>query len=201
MRILHPLRLATLLAIASGAADAGAQASYVLDHGASHVRFRGRALLQSVTGNSESLRGTIVVRDNDLRTARGDVRFAVASLRTTPDAEAEEVERLFGGAAHPDIVFLVDSIVRHERAGRWRFDGRLLMNGVTRPVSFGGNAMSEGGRVVAEGEALVDVRKWGITPPTRLRGLLRMSPEMTLSFRAEFFPRDPRSATQIAVDH
>ena len=199
MRISRLLSLAAALGLAAAPDRLAAQA-YELDHASSHVRFRGRAMLQSVTGNSQSLRGSIVLRDNEVRTARGDVRFPVTSLRTDPGADARELVQLFGGRDHPEIIFLLDSIGGGDRGAPLHIDGHLVMNGVARPVRFVGTAVTSGARVVAQGETRVDVRRWGIAPPSRLRGLIRMSPELALSFRAEFRSRPPRGS-QIAVDH
>jgi polyisoprenoid-binding protein YceI len=171
----------------------------VLDHSASHVQFRGRAAIQRVTGQSRSLGGSITLRGSDLRTARGIVRFPVASLRTQPSADAHDVVRLFGGRPGADVVFEVDSIGRDAHTGPWILHGRRTRNGVSRSVRFAGTALTYDRRLIAEGETRVDLRDWGIRPPQRLRGLIRMSSEMTLSFRAEFQPKTAPSPTQIAV--
>jgi polyisoprenoid-binding protein YceI len=166
-----------------------AQAAYVLERTSSRVMFQGRALLRSVVGRSDELAGFISIRSGDVRSMRGTVRFPVASLETDPAMQPRELAELFGADLHPDVVFLVDSIGGVSSHSEWEIHGRLRMNGVTRPVSFLGNARIVDGRMITTGAANVDLREWQIRPPRRLGGLVGMSSKVRLMFRAQFRPR------------
>ena len=167
-----------------------AQAAYILERSTSRVTFHGRAFLQSIVGQSDDLAGVVSIRSGDLRSMRGNVRFPVASLETDPAMQPRELRELFGADLHPDVVFLVDSIVDASSRSEWTIHGRLTMNGVTRPVVFLGNARILDRRMLATGVANVDLRDWRIRPPRRLGGLIGMSSKVRLMFRAEFRPRD-----------
>jgi polyisoprenoid-binding protein YceI len=171
---------ATLLVIPAGAA----QTAYVLDQSASRVTFKGRAFLRTITGWSGDLEGTLSIRGSDLASLRGDVRFPVTSLETDPSMRPRELAETFGADRSPEIVFRLDSLSRRNQVGECLVFGHLTMNGVTRPVSFVGRTRSAGDRVVTEGTARVDLRHWRIHPPRRFG--LRMAPDITLGFRAEF---------------
>lgn len=152
--------------------------------------FQGRAFLRSVVGRSDDLVGMLSIRRGDPRSMRGNVRFPVASLETDPEMQPKELREAFGADVHPDIVFLVDSIDDSGAGDEWEFHGRLTMNGVTRPVSFRGQARITADRMIASGTAEVDLHDWRIRTPRRLGGLIGMSSKIRLSFRAEFRPRD-----------
>ena len=179
--------IATVAGVIPLARDVCAQSAYVLDRSNSRVMFRGRAFIQQIIGRSEELAGRVVMSGSDVRSLRGDVRFNVASIATDPAVESEDLLKLFGGHRHPTITFQVDSVERG--TDLWTVHGRLTMNGVTRPVAFFGQANVTGRQVVASGTTSVDVRDWGISPPRRFGGLIGMSPQITLSFRAEFRAR------------
>ena len=182
----HAILIATIAGALSATRDASAQSAYVLDRSTSRVMFRGRALIQSISGRSEELAGRMVMSGGDVRSLRGDVRFKVASLATEPAIQPDELLKLFGGDRHPTVVFQVDSIAGGSEITPWTVHGRLTMNGITRPVAFSGHASVNGRQVTASGTTLVDVRDWGIRPPRRFGGLIGMSPELTLTFRAQF---------------
>lgn len=169
---------------------AGAQVAYILDGSASRVAFQGRALFQSIDGRSDEVAGAVTVLGRDLRSLRGTIRVSVASLQIQPEISAREIERLFGGPASAEIVFRVDSLTRHD-GKRIHLHGRLTMNGITRPVTFGGEAHHErGSRLHARGSARVDIREWQMRPPKRLLGLISMHHELTLTFDAQFSPQE-----------
>ena len=171
---------ATPLAIQAGAA----QTAYVLEQSASRVTFKGRAFLRTITGWSGDLEGRIHIRGSDIGSLRGDVRFPVASLETDPSMRPRELAEMFGADRSPDIIFEVDSLSQRNSIGECLVFGLLTMNGITRPVSFVGRTRSRGDRVITEGMARVDLRQWRIQTPRRFG--LRMSPDVTLGFRAEF---------------
>lgn len=182
---------ATPLVIQAGAA----QTAYVLDQSASRVTFKGRAFIRTITGWSGDLEGMLVIRGGDLGSLRGDVRFPVASLETDPSMTPRQLAEVFGADRSPEIIFDVDSVSQRKGGGDCLVHGDLTMNGVTRAVSFLGRTRNVGDRVVTEGTARVDLRHWRIQPPRRFG--MRMSPEITLSFRAEF-RRRPGHQTALA---
>src|SRR5918999_4466996 len=111
---LPPLRRATGLALVATmlfAPQARTQAAYVLERSSSRVMFQGRAFLRSIVGRSDDLVGMLSIRRGDLRSMRGNVRFPVTSLETDPAMQPKELREVFGADVHPDVVFLVDSIV------------------------------------------------------------------------------------------
>lgn len=178
-----------------------AQSDFVLDSAASHVTFRGRALAVEIVGRSHDLTGAIQLVPHDPKVVQGQVRFAVASLETEPQANRAEVEKVFGGAEHPEVTFVVDSTTFHGESNTWLLHGQLVMRGVSRPVDFLGTARRVGQRILAHGEARVDIREWGIAPPEWLLGLVRMDALVTLGFHAEFSPVERTAAEMVELSH
>ncbi len=178
---------------------ASAQGIYVLDRSSSQVTFRADALANRLVGRSRHLRGIVRLNGIDLRRMYGTVSFPVSSLRMDSRAQEKELAKLLGAPGEQDVVFEIDSIASDSaQARRYSFFGRLTMRGIARPVRFGGSAEVAGGRVHADGSATVDVREWGISPPSRFFGLVRMSPRVRLSFRAEFARREELAARDVA---
>ena len=180
---------------------ARAQSEFVLDPAASHVTFKGRALAVEIVGRSKDLTGAIELAPADPKIVQGKVRFAVASLETEPPANKAEVEKVFGGAEHPEVTFVVDSTTFDQTANTWLLHGQLVMRGVSRPVDFLGTARRIGQRILAHGEARVDIRDWGISPPEWLLGLVRMDALVTLGFHAEFRPIDSARPEMVELSH
>ena len=178
-----------------------AQSEFILDPAASHVTFRGRALAVEIVGHSRELTGAIELVPNNPRIVQGQVRFSVASLETEPQANKAEVERVFGGSEHPEVTFLVDSTTYDDAASTWLLHGQLIMHGVSRPVDFIGTARRSGQRIIAHGEARVDIREWGIAPPEWLLGLVRMDALVTLGFNAEFRPIESSQPEVVELSH
>src|SRR5688500_1050995 len=178
-----------------------AQSEFVLDPTASHVTFRGRALAVEIVGRSTDLTGAIELVPANPRIVQGQVRFAVASLETEPPANKAEVEKVFGGAEHPEVTFVVDSTTFDNAANTWLLHGQLVMRGVSRPVNFLGTARRIGQRILAHGEARVDIREWGIAPPEWLLGLVRMDALVTLGFHAEFRPVETTRSEMVELSH
>ena len=192
--------LAALSTLAAPHATIDAQGVYVLDRSSSQVTFNAHALANKMTGRSESLRGLVRLQSVDLRNLYGSVSFPVTSLRMDSRAQEREVAKLLGAPTEPEVVFDIDSISPDSTTGRtWSFYGRLTMRGVTRSVKFAGLARAVGARVHTNGSATVDIREWGITPPSRLLGLIRMSPNVRLAFEAEF-ARQPNVIATDVVD-
>lgn len=178
-----------------------AQSQFVLDPAASHVTFRGRALAVEIVGRSTDLTGAIALVPSNPRIVQGQVRFAVASLETEPPANKAEVEKVFGGADYPEVTFAVDSTTFDSTASIWLLHGQLVMRGVSRPVDFVGTARRAGPRILAHGEARVDIRDWGISPPEWLLGLVRMDAMVTLGFHAEFSAADTSESEMVELSH
>jgi polyisoprenoid-binding protein YceI len=189
--------LLLILLLVPGAAPA--QGTYVLDRSSSQVTFRADALANRLVGRSRHLRGIVRLNGFDLRRMYGTVSFPVSSLRMDSRAQEKELARLLGAPVEQDVIFEIDSIASDStQAERYRFFGRLTMRGISRPVRFGGTAGVTDGRVHADGSATVDVRDWGISPPSRFFGLVRMSPRVRLSFRAEFARREELASQGVA---
>lgn len=199
--LLAALSAVVLMSSLSSPRAARAQSDFVLDPAASHVTFRGRALAVEILGRSTDLTGAIALVPQNPRIVQGQVRFAVASLETDPPANKAEVEKVFGGPDHPEVTFVVDSTSFDSEAEAWFLHGQLVMRGVSRPVDFLGTARRIGQRILAHGEARVDIRDWGIAPPEWLLGLVRMDALVDLGFHAEFRPIAEPQSEMIELSH
>jgi polyisoprenoid-binding protein YceI len=92
---------------------------------------------------------------------------------------------------HPSISFsLADYVVeRDQPAGSVRMQGLLRIAGTERVVVLHGRVFRDvAGQFILRGERAVDVRDFGIKPPRRFLGLLRVQNEVTVHFEVAVRP-------------
>jgi len=96
-----------------------------------------------------------------------------------------------GATENPTISFtLADYVVeRDQPAGSVRMQGRLRIAGTERAVVLHGIVFrNAAGQFILRGERLIDVRDYGIKPPRRFLGLLRVANDVTVHFEVAVRP-------------
>lgn len=94
-------------------------------------------------------------------------------------------------ATNPAITFsLADYVVeRSEGANNVRMQGLLRIAGTQRSLVVHGTVFrNASGQVILRGERLIDIRDFGIKPPRRFLGLLRVRNEVTVHFEVVVRP-------------
>jgi polyisoprenoid-binding protein YceI len=137
------LPYAALLVLSLGA-TAGAQARtfVVRNDGGSRVQFTSDAPLETITGVTSALSGSVEVDPASLATARGHVDAAVATLRTGVDLRDEHLRGAswLDAGRFPDARFELVRVegataLRPDVVTRCRVHGRFTVHGVTREVT------------------------------------------------------------------
>jgi polyisoprenoid-binding protein YceI len=145
MRYAHAsltLSLALALAFAgSSVAAAQARTFNIRNDGGSRIQFISDAPLETITGVSSHVTGSVQVDPNNVSATRGTVQVRVASIRTGVDLRDEHLrsDNWLDAGAHPNASF---EITRVEGASRLtpnqlatvRVHGRFSIHGVTRDV-------------------------------------------------------------------
>ena len=96
-----------------------------------------------------------------------------------------------GAMEHPAISFtLADYVVeRDQSAGSVRMQGLLRIAGAERAVVLHGTVFrNAAGLIILRGEREIDVRDFGIKPPRRFFGLLRVRNDVTIHFEVAVRP-------------
>jgi len=96
-----------------------------------------------------------------------------------------------GATEHPSISFsLSDYVVeRGESVNAVRMQGLLRIAGTERTVTLHGSVFrNAAGQLILRGEREIDVRDFGIKPPRRFFGLLRVRKDVTVHFEVVVRP-------------
>lgn len=97
---------------------------------------------------------------------------------------------------HPTIEFETDKYTLQNNGGAVKAFGELSIAGVPRPVELDANltALPEGGvRVV--GEVDIQMKEYGVKPPSLLFGTLKVRPDVTVIFDTKIQPSDSLQQT------
>src|SRR5882724_7709455 len=131
------------------------------------------------------------VTDGELRadapvTAR--LELPLAALRVDNALLGREVDRRLEAKRHPLVIAEIDLVTAEVDAatgtgtGRYRVDGQLTLHGVRQPLS--GTArlrVGPDGELAVAGRTRLDIREFGLRPPSMLG--LRVQPEVEVELR------------------
>lgn len=90
-----------------------------------------------------------------------------------------------GGAANPTISFALSNyeVLTRGTPGSVRMNGVLRLGGKTNSMVVYGNVIrAPDGSLRLRGERMIDVRDYGVKPPRRFGGLLKVRPEVDVHF-------------------
>lgn len=121
----------------------------------------------------------------------GAVQVPVRSLDCGIGLQNSHLFETLGAKEHTAISFsLSDYVVeRVESVSRVRMQGLLRIAGTERAVALHGSVFrNAAGQLVLRGEREIDVRDFGIKPPRRFFGLLRVRKDVTVHFEVVVRP-------------
>jgi polyisoprenoid-binding protein YceI len=138
---LAALALAALLVPATWAAAHNHSNFVVRKDGGSRITFVSNAPLETITGVTSQVSGSLRVDPNDLSTVSGRVEAPVASFRTGIDLRDEHLrsDNWLNAEKNPNVVFEVDKVTGASKLERgktisFKIHGKATLNGITRPV-------------------------------------------------------------------
>ncbi len=149
-----------------------------------HVRvdaapdFMGHVTVDSAAFTGTSLagvRGLVVVRADSMRTGIG--------LRDHHMRDAMETKR------YSDIRFELTGVrpgATHGDTTEVTYAGRLTIHGQTRDDSIPGTVVLGAGSVEAAAAFRLDMRDYGVKPPTRFLGIVRVEPVVAITVQLSF---------------
>jgi polyisoprenoid-binding protein YceI len=111
----------------------------------------------------------------------------LSALRVDNPLFGREVERRLEVKLHPLVVAEVDRVSGGTDPGRYRANGQLTLHGVRHPV--GGSAtlrVGDAGELHVTGQVRLDIRDFGLRPPSMLG--LRVRPEVDVELRIVAVP-------------
>jgi polyisoprenoid-binding protein YceI len=127
----------------------------------------------------------------DLASVVGSVEVRVADMRTGNGLRDRHLRAAMEADRFPLLRFDLTSV----EAGKPRGDtvdlalvGRLTIHGTTREVHVPGSAIIGKDSIAVRAGFPVDMRDYGVTPPVKMLGLLRVAPGVDVAIHLVFGP-------------
>ncbi|HLK17420.1 MAG TPA: YceI family protein [Bryobacteraceae bacterium] len=92
------------------------------------------------------------------------------------------VNDMMAAAQYPQLTFSSTSVSAKPR-GQFEIQGNLTVRGISKPITFIAAAKPSGiDRLEIDGDAEIDLKDYGLKPPSALGGLIGTKSKMTLRF-------------------
>ena len=184
-----PLRVLALLGLlAAWAGPAGAQAVPALPFTGGAAAFRVRAtVVKDFTGTVAAARAQYT--GTALAGVQGFVEFQVAEMHTGVGLRDRHTRAAMAADSFPLIRFDLTGVEPALQGGDTVsvvFRGRLTIRGVTREVRAPGAVVLGHGGLEVTATFSIDMRDYGITPPVRMLGALRVAPDIEVRVHLVF---------------
>ena len=153
----------------------------------SQLWIEARSSLHPIHGEGIGIEGEVDLEIDDGRialsgTPKARIGLPVEHLRSGNALQDMEMRRRVEAQKYPTIVGELVKATALSRPGRYRLQGDLTFHGIARRLEADATATFDGqGFLRVEGEYVLDVRGFEVTPP-RILGL-RVYPEIKVRFR------------------
>ncbi len=163
---------------------------HVRDDGKSHVTFVSDAPLDTMTGKSSKVTGSVTVDPEDISKTTGSFKVPVVSLRTDNDLRDEHLQGdgWLDAKKHPNIHFEITEIVLGKKGSKElkknknrkvQLKGKFTAHGVTKPVITSGTVKWSEGLLHIKAEFSTKLEDHQISVPSIVR--LKIANEIAVS--------------------
>jgi polyisoprenoid-binding protein YceI len=114
------------------------------------------------------------------RVAGARVSIPVAALDCRNGTMNGHMRKALKAAEAPALSFQATDVTVHGTTAQ--LAGNLSMAGQTHPVTMTATVAEEGGAIRVRGTKEVDMREWGVRPPSLMLGTMRVGPRATVGF-------------------
>jgi polyisoprenoid-binding protein YceI len=117
--------------------------------------------------------------------ARAEVTVPAATLDCRNGTMNGHMRKALKADASPTLGFHATSVQvtpTGAGAGTAEMQGTLSIAGQERPVTISGTVASEGAQLRVRGTKRIDMREWGVRPPSLMMGTMRVNPNATIGF-------------------
>jgi polyisoprenoid-binding protein YceI len=92
------------------------------------------------------------------------------------------VNDMMAASQYPQLTFASTRITGKSK-GQYEIQGNLTVRGITKPIAFAAAAKPSGiERLEIDGDAQINLKDYGLTPPSAMLGLIGTKSKMTLRF-------------------
>jgi len=181
--------LAVWLAVPA-VSQADATTFRVSNDGKSRVTFVSDAPLDTMTGKSSKVIGTLTVDPSDITKTTGSFKVPVVSLRTGNDLRDEHLQGdgWLDAKKNPDIVFEIDKVILGKRDSpelkkgkvtKVQVTGKFTAHGVTQPVTTNGTVKWSDDALLIKADFTAKLEDHEISVPAIVR--LKVANEIAVS--------------------
>lgn len=142
------------------------------------VSYRSRDILNSWTGKTKQITGSLVYDDKIGTVLEGKVQVGLASLDSGDGLRDSRMRNEFlQTEQYPHATFILKSVEGFSKFTQWKqwgtkqkgkLIGELTIRNLTRPVTFEGEAVYTGRELQLKGMGTIKMTDFGITPPSLL---------------------------------
>jgi polyisoprenoid-binding protein YceI len=147
-----------------------------------HAEFHAKASLNSYTGKSDQLKGTINVAE---KTVRFSVPFQ--SIDTGIKKRNKHMQELIETDKYPDAAFegkiISEFDINKKESQKVTVKGNFTMHGATKEITVEGTLTGIGDRLTVEADWNVLITDYNITPPKKLGN--KVQDEHTIRIKAD----------------
>jgi polyisoprenoid-binding protein YceI len=183
------LILAVCIAVPA-TSQADATTFRVRDDGKSRVTFVSDAPLETMTGKSSKVTGSVTVDPADITNAKGSFKVPVVSLRTDNDLRDEHLQGdgWLDAKKNPKIHFEITEVILGKKGSRElkknkdtkvQVKGKFTAHGVTKPVTASGTVKWSGDSLHIKAEFTATLEDHDISVPSIVR--LKVANEIAVS--------------------
>lgn len=180
------------------APGSGASPDHVWFTGTSNIRNFSCAARQVFVSTEAALEEYARTRRDGVPAVRkAALEVPVRSFDCGIGLQNSDLFKTLGASTHPSITFVLSdySVESSGIVPRVRMNGVLRIAGVERKVTLQGTVLRDvNGNLMLVGAREIDVREFGVVPPVRFLGLLRVKKDITVHFAIAVRPLvDPLS--------
>ncbi len=176
-------RVSLILAVCLAApaiSRANATTYRILDDGKSRVTFVSDAPLETMTGKTSKVTGTVTVDPADITKTKGSFKAPVVSLRTDNDLRDEHLQGdgWLDAKKHPNILFEITEVIPSKKGSvklkknkdtKVQVRGLFTAHGVTKPVIASGSVKWSDAVIHIKAKFTVTLEDHMISVPTIVR--------------------------------
>lgn len=126
---------------------------------------------------------------SDINTVIGRVEVRVADMRTGIGLRDRHLRGAMEADTFPTIRFDLVGVIPEGHRGDTlvvAFQGQLTIHGLTKAIRVPGTVLIRPNEIHVTSRFTVDMREYGIRPPSRFLGTVQVQPDVAINVRLEF---------------
>lgn len=181
----------TLITLIAGLVAVFAQDSYKVDITRSDMTVNGTSTLHDWTSKVETVQstGNFNISESGISISDLRVKIPVVSIKSGKESMDENTYEALNSEDHPFIEFTLDKIdLTDGSQGDFKItaDGKLTVNGQTKPILMNASVKMVGDDMVVTGSYTLKMTDFGVEPPTMFLGTIKTGNEITVKYLLTF---------------